>query len=80
MNMETGEIRPWDSLSDAEQRSGQWLKLPVHDENGERVYAKRRTPFDDQQEATAPEAFRERTRRDVEHHDRFRSIWAGFKR
>ena len=34
MNIETGEIKPWDSLTDEQQKSGEWIKLPTHDENG----------------------------------------------
>jgi hypothetical protein len=34
MNVQTGEIRPWDSLTETQQKSGEWIKLPTHDENG----------------------------------------------
>lgn len=34
MNVDTGEIRRWDSLTPEEQQSGEWIKLPPHDENG----------------------------------------------
>ena len=34
MNVQTGEIRPWDSLTEEQQKSGEWIKLPTHDENG----------------------------------------------
>jgi hypothetical protein len=36
-----GEIVQWDSLSEADQKSGQWIKLPTHDENGQPVMARR---------------------------------------
>jgi hypothetical protein len=40
LSAEYGQIVPWDSLTDAQKQSGQWLKLPTHDENGEPVMAK----------------------------------------
>lgn len=36
-----GQIVPWDSLSEAEQKSGDWIKLPTHDENGEPAQARK---------------------------------------
>jgi hypothetical protein len=38
-----GEIVAWDSLTDAEQKSGSWIKLPTHDENGQPVMARRQS-------------------------------------
>ena len=38
-----GEIVAWESLTDAEKRSGHWIKLPVTDENGEVVQARRQS-------------------------------------
>jgi hypothetical protein len=46
MNVETGEIRAWDSLSDAEKASGKWIKLPPHDMDGH-CMARRKAPFED---------------------------------
>jgi hypothetical protein len=41
-----GEIVAWDSLTDAEQKSGSWLKLPTHDEDGKPVMARRLSPIE----------------------------------
>lgn len=38
-----GEIVAWDSLSEADQQSGKWIKLPATDENGQPVMARRRS-------------------------------------
>lgn len=34
MNVETGEIKPWDEITEAERASGQWVKLPPRDSDG----------------------------------------------
>lgn len=46
MNMETGEIRAWDSLTADEQESGKWIKLPPHDSDGH-CYARRKNPVEE---------------------------------
>lgn len=39
-NLDTGEIRPWASLTNEERESGRWVPLPDKDENGEPVLAR----------------------------------------
>ena len=45
MNMQTGEIRRWDSLTEEQQQSGEWIKLPPHDLDGHHM-TRRRSLFD----------------------------------
>lgn len=33
-NMETGEVRRWDSLTDKEKKSGKWIQIPDGTEGG----------------------------------------------
>jgi hypothetical protein len=35
MNIQTGEIRPWDQLTEDEKKSGDWLKLPTRPQASE---------------------------------------------
>lgn len=49
-----GEIVAWDSLTEQEQKSGDWLKLPTHDENGEPMQARRKTGADRMREMFSP--------------------------
>jgi hypothetical protein len=46
MNVHTSEIVPWDSLTDEQKASGDWIKLPAHDLDGH-CDARRRTMLDD---------------------------------
>lgn len=34
MNMQNGKIVPWDSLTDEQRESGEWVKLPPRDSDG----------------------------------------------
>jgi hypothetical protein len=45
MNIQTGQITPWDSLTDEQKASGEWIKLPPHDNDGH-CNAKRRSLLD----------------------------------
>lgn len=40
MNIDTGEIRPWASLSEEERKSGRWIALPETDESGQPIQAR----------------------------------------
>lgn len=37
MNIDTGEIRAWASLSEEERKSGRWIQLPGTDEDGQPI-------------------------------------------
>jgi hypothetical protein len=45
MNIQTGQITPWDSLTGEQQKSGEWVKLPPHDSDGH-CNARRKTLLD----------------------------------
>jgi hypothetical protein len=45
MNVQTGEIKAWDSLTPEQQQSGEWVKLPPYDSDGH-CHARRRTVLD----------------------------------
>ncbi len=47
MNVTTGEIRPWDSLSEQEKSSGEWIKLPPHNDDGRPALCRRKTMLDE---------------------------------
>jgi hypothetical protein len=34
MNIETGALQPWDSLTPEQQKSGEWIKVPDGTEGG----------------------------------------------
>ena len=42
-----GKIVRWDSLTDEQRQSGEWILLPTHNEDGEPAMAKRKNPLDD---------------------------------
>ena len=42
-----GKIVPWDSLTDEQRQSGDWILLPTHNEDGDPAMAKRKNPFDE---------------------------------
>jgi hypothetical protein len=45
MNVQTGEIKAWDSLTEEQRKSGEWVRLPPHDSDGH-CNARRRTMLD----------------------------------
>ena len=47
MNVDTGEIRSWASLTEKERTSGRWIALPETDENGQPIRARRESTLED---------------------------------